>query len=215
MKKTYNYFIPSKDAELLRWLNNFKEQIAIKGPLLGLAPAQVTELQDKAQRGMVGLMTVVLKKQEYQDAILAKNQVCVEEVNFITNAAVVLKRNALYTENIGRALGIVTTAGAQSKVSLQSAMKVNVYPDYVEIGFNKRGQTGVIIFTRMHGKEERAKLGNAIQSPYKDTRPLQVTGKAEVREYMVRCYSNDEFVGQNSEVRVAVFGGVVGGAIGS
>ncbi len=36
--------------------------------------------------------------------------------------------------------------------------------------------------------------------------------RAEVREYMARCYSSDEFVGQNSEVYVAVFGGVAGSA---
>lgn len=212
MKKTYSYFIPSKDAELLRWLNNFSEQIAGKGPLLGLAAAQVTELQEKAQKGIDGLLAVVLKKQEYQDAILVKNQIRDEEVAFIANASVVLKRSALYTENIGAALGIITTTGAQSRSSLQPTMKVNVFPDYVELGFNKRGQTGIVIFTRLHGTEEWTKLGNAIQSPYKDTRALQVAGKAEVREYMARCYSNDEFVGQNSDVYIVVFGGVAGGA---
>lgn len=212
MKKTYNYFIPSKDAELLRWLNNYKEQIVIKGPLLGLTPAQVTELQDKAQKAMDRLLAVVLKKQEYQDAILAKNQTRNEEVGFIANISVMLKRNALYTENIGGALGIITTAGTQSKVTLQPAMKVNVYPDYVELAFNKRGQTGITIFTRIRGIEEWTKLGSAVQSPYKDTRQLQAGAKAEVREYMARCYSSDEFVGQNSEVYVAVFGGVAGSA---
>lgn len=215
MKKTYNYFIPSTDAELLRWLNNYKEQITVQGPLVGLTPAVVTELQDKAQKGIDGLLAVILKKREYQEAILAKNLVRNEEVAFIANASIILKRSALYTENIGGVLGIINTAGAQSRVTLQPAMRVNVFPDYVELGFNKRGQAGVTIFSRIHGTEEWTKLGNAGVSPYKDTRPLQVAGKAEVREYMARCYSSDEFVGQNSEVYTAVFGGIAGGAVNS
>lgn len=215
MKKTYNYFIPSTDAELLRWLNNYKEQITVQGPLVGLTPAEVTELQDKAQKGIDGLLAVTLKKREYQEAILAKNLVRNEEVAFIANASIILKRSALYTENIGGVLGIINTAGTQSRVTLQPAMRVNVFPDYVELGFNKRGQAGVTIFSRIHGTEEWTKLVNAGVSPYKDTRPLQVAGKAEVREYIARCYNNDEFVGQNSEVYTAVFGGIVGGAVNS
>lgn len=215
MKKSYNYFIPSTDAELVRWLNNYKEQIAVVGPLAGLTSPQVTELQDKAQKSIDALLAVILKKQEYKDAILAKNQVRTEEVNFIANASVVLKRSALYTSNIGGALGIVTAVAAPSRVTLQPSLKVNVYPDYVEINFNKQSQTGVTIFTRIHGTGEWIKLANAERSPYKDTRPLQVAGKAEVREYICRCYSNDEFVGQNSEVTIAVFGAVAAVYAGS
>lgn len=207
MKKTYNYFIPATDAELVRWLNNFKEQIAIIGPLLGLTPAQVTELQDKAQKGIDILLAVILKKQEYREAILAKNQVRNEEVSFIANTAVVLKRNPLYTSNIGGALGIISTLDSQNRVTLQPLVKVNVFPEYVEVKFNKRGQTGVAVYSRIHGTDEWVKIGEAERSPYKDVRPLQVTGKAEVREYMCRCYSSDEFVGQNSEVHIIVFGG--------
>ncbi|GGH80880.1 hypothetical protein HNQ91_005408 [Filimonas zeae] len=208
MKKTYNYFIPSADAELVRWLNNFKEQIITAGPAAGLTAAQVTELQDKAQKAIEKLLLVVFKKQEYKDAILSKNQVRTDEVGFIANAAVILKRSPLYTSNIGGALGIITTTGAFSKVTLQPAMRLNVYPQYVEVGFNKRSQTGVSIYSRLHGTEEWIKLDDAERTPYKDVRPLQVAGKAEVREYMCRCYTGDEYVGQNSEVYMAVFGGV-------
>lgn len=208
MKKTYSYFIPAADAELLRWLNNYKEQIAIKGPLLGYTPVQVTELQDKAQRGIDTLYAVVLKKQEYRAAVQAKKQIRSEEVAFIANSSVMLKRSPLYTANIGGALGIINAAGAQDRVTLQPEMKVNVFPDYVELAFNKRGQAGVAIFSRVYGTGEWTKIGTAERSPYKDARPLQAGGKAEIREYMIRCYSNDEFVGQNSEVSIVVFGGL-------
>lgn len=207
MKKTYRYFVPSTDAELLRWLNNFKEQIAIVGAILGLPATQISDLQDKAQKGIDALLAVIIKRQEYNDAVLFKNLVRSEEVSFIANAAVVLKRNPLFTENIGGALDIINTIDAQSRFTLQPSVKVNVFPEFVEVRFNKRGQTGVSIFSRIHGTDEWTKIGNAERSPYRDTRPLLVEGKAEVREYMARCYSNDEFVGQNSEVRIGVFGG--------
>ncbi|BAV08499.1 hypothetical protein SAMN05421788_11481 [Filimonas lacunae] len=208
MKKTYGYFIPAADAELVRWLNNFKEQITIVGPTLGLTAIQVSELTDKAQKAIDALLTVVVKKQDYSDAVLLKNMVRNEEVNFIANTAVVLKRHASFTENIGGALGIINLTGAQSRLTLQPTLKVNVFPEYVEVGFNKRGQTGVTIFSRIRDTEEKwEEIGNAERSPYKDTRPLKVAGKAEIREYMARCYSNDESVGQNSEVSVVVFGG--------
>lgn len=209
MKKSYNYFIPSTDSELVRWLNNYKEQIAVVGPLAGLTLPQITELQDKAQKSIDALMAVVLKKQEYRDAVLTKNQTRSEEVNFIANASVILKRSPLYTSNIGGALNIITLEAEQSRLTLQPTLKINVFPQFVEVGFNKRSQTGVTIFSRLHGTEEWVKLADAIHSPYKDARPLQVTGKAEVREYMCRCYSGDELIGHNSEVRIAVFGGMV------
>lgn len=207
MKKKYGYFIPSADAELVRWLNNFKEQIAIVGPLLGLTAVQISELQDKAQKAIDALLAVIIKKQEYKDAVLFKNQVRSEEVGFIANTAVVLKRNALFTDNIGGVLGILSPTAAQSKLTLQPALKVNVFPQYVEIGFNKQGQTGVSIFSRTPGTDEWIKLATVGHSPYRDRRPLAEQGKPEVREYMARCYSNDDFVGQNSEIRTVVFGG--------
>lgn len=207
MKKTYGYFIPKTDGELVRWLNNFKDQITIIGPMVGLTPTQVTELQDKAQKGIDSLLAVIVKKQEYSDAVLFKNMVRSEDVNFIANAAVILKRNPLFTENMGGILGIITPTASQSRITLQPRLKLNVFPKYIEVDFNKRGQTGVTILSRIRGIDEWTEIGNAERSPYKDTRPLQVAGKAEIREYMVRCYSNDESVGQDSEVRVAVFGG--------
>lgn len=207
MKKIYGYFIPSADAELVRWLNNFKEQIIVTGPTLGLTPAQITELQDKAQKGIDSLLAVTIKKQEYSDAVLFKNLVRNEEVNFIANTVAILKRHPLFTENMGGILGVISPTGVQSRVTLQPKLKVNVFPEYVEIGFTKHGQTGVTIFSRIRGTDEWAEIGNVERSPYKDTRPLQVAGKAEIREYMARCYSNDEAVGQNSEVHIVVFGG--------
>lgn len=209
MKKSYNYFIPSTDGELVRWLNNYKEQIASAGPLAGLTLSQVTELQDKAQKSIDALLAVIVKKQEYRDAILTKNQTRSEEVNFIANASVILKRSPLYTSNIGGALGIITLAAEQSRLTLQPMLKINVFPEYVEVNFNKRSQTGVTIYSRLHGTEQWVKLADAERSPYKDARPLEAADKAEVREYMCRCYTGDEFVGQNSEVRIAVFGGMV------
>ncbi|GGH61286.1 hypothetical protein HNQ91_001033 [Filimonas zeae] len=207
MKKTYGYFIPKADAELLRWLNNFKEQIAIAGPSLGLTPAQITDLQDKAQKGIDSLLAVTVKKQVYADAVLFKNMVREEEVSFIANTAAILKRHPSFTENIGGVLGIISPTTAQSRITLQPKLKINVFPEYVEIGFTKHNQTGVAIFSRIRGTEEWTEVTKSERSPYKDTRPLQVAGKAEIREYTARCYSNDESVGQNSEVSVVVFGG--------
>lgn len=215
MKKTYKYFIPSLDAELLRWLNNFKERIVVAGPSLGLTATQITELEDKAQKGIDTLLAVVFKKREYQEAVMAKNRARMEEVSFIANAAVVLKRSPLYTANVGGALGIISSTGTQSRVMLRPLLKVNVFPEHVELAFNKRGQGGVTIFSRLHGTEEWTRLADVERSPYKDTRPLKVPGSAEVREYICRCYNADEAVGQDSEVHTAVFGGITTGATSS
>lgn len=207
MKKTYGYYIPAGDAELVRWLNNFKDQISITGPTLGLTPTQVTELQDKAQKGIDTLLAVTIKKQEYADAVLSKNMVRSEEVNFITNMVAIIKRHPLFTENMGGILGIISPTTAQSRITLQPTLKLHTFPKYVEIDFNKRGQTGVTILSRIRGTDEWVEIANAERSPYKDTRPLQEAGKAEIREYMIRCYSNNESVGQDSETRMVVFGG--------
>jgi hypothetical protein len=207
MKTIYFYFIPRTDAELLRWLINFIAQIDTYGATLGLTPAQITDLKDQAQAGVEALQNVIIKKREYNDAVLFKNLVRDREVGFIANTAVVLKRNPLFTDNIGGALGILNAKVDQNKLTLQPEINVNSYPGYVEIAFNKRGQSGVVIFSRLQGTEEWTELKMAVRSPYKDTRPLAVANKAEMREYIARCVNDDEFVGQNSEIGVAVFGG--------
>jgi len=207
MKKTYGYFIPATDGDLVRWLNNFKEQIVIIRPTLGLTPTQISELEDKAQKGIDSLLAVTVKKQEYSEAILLKNMVRDEDVSFIANTAVILKRHPLFTENMGGILGIVSPTVAQSRITLQPKIKLHAFRGYVEVVFNKRGQSGVIILSRIRGTDEWTEIGHAERSPYKDTRPLQLAGKAEVREYAVQCYSNDEPVGQESETRHIVFGG--------
>lgn len=62
-----------------------------------------------------------------------------EEVNFIANAAVILKRNSLFTEKMGGILGIITPTAAKSRITLQPKLKLNVFTKYVEVVFNKRG----------------------------------------------------------------------------
>jgi hypothetical protein len=46
--KEYQSFVPENDSELAGWGTNVDDKIDTHGPVLGLLPAQITEIKDNA-----------------------------------------------------------------------------------------------------------------------------------------------------------------------
>lgn len=207
MKKKHSHFIPRTDGELVRWLNNFKEKIAVLGPLLGLTPAQITGLQDIAQAGIDALTKVTIKTKEKEEAVKAKNLMREQGLQELIDVAVGFKRNKLFTENMGNELGIYSAAVPLEKSVLMPSVKLIAYPGSIDVLFKKQGQIGVGIFSRLKGADDWNFIHNTTVSPFSDTRPLTVEGKPEIREYMVRCWDGTGYIGNNSDSVYVVYAG--------
>jgi hypothetical protein len=208
MKNKHVPFIPRKEGEVVRWGNNYYAKIAILGPLLGLTPAQVTEQQDKTQVVIDAHNKVTQKNQEKKEAVTAKNLVRSTELQFLIDSAVIFKRNPLFTDNIGDELGIMSSTIVVERSTLIPSIRLVAYPEYVEVNFNKRGQEAVAVFSRLNGTEDWELLDKPSTSPYVDSRPLSIPGKSEVREYKVRCWGKNAYIGQDCDIATVVFAGV-------
>jgi hypothetical protein len=207
MRNKHVPFIPRKEGEVVRWGTNYHAKIALLGPLLGLTPAEITDQQDKAQAVVDAYNKVTQKTQERAEAVTAKNLVKVTELQFLVNSAGIFRRNPLFTQNIGDELGIMPSVVVVERSTLTPSIKLIAYPEYVEVSFNKRGQEAVAVFGRLSGTEEWQLLDKPSVSPYLDTRPLSVPGKSEVREYKVRCWGSNAYIGQDCDIATVVFAG--------
>jgi hypothetical protein len=207
MKKKHVHFIPSKDAELLSWSANYSAKIATLGASVGLTPAEITDQQDKAQVVIDAVNKVTQKTQEKEEAVTAKNLVRANELQELSNTAIVIKRHPQFTDNIGDELGIMGSNVPYQRSTLRSDIRATAYPGLVEIRFKKRGQTGGGVFSRLQGADNWELLGNTAVSPFVDNRPLAVAGKPEIREYIVRCWDGKDYIGQDSNIEAVVFAG--------
>jgi hypothetical protein len=208
MNKKYLHFIPRTDAELARWALNYKTKIATLGLTVGLNAADITDQQDAAQVVIDAVNKVTEKKLEQEEAVTAKNMARENELQLLANCAVRIKRHSMFTENIGSELGIISSSVELVRLELSPALKLSVYPGSIEISFNKRRQQSVNIYARLNGVEEWEPLTHATSaSPYIDSRPLTVAGKAEIREFRARCWDGNMEIGQHSDTVSALYGG--------
>lgn len=208
MAKDYTPFIPKKDADLGLWATNFKEKIAAIAQALGIAPSEATAAEDIAQVVKDGMEKAVVKKQEQQEAVAYKKVLRSREVKQLVRLAINIKRSPLYTENMGRELGIIGSQASAERAPLRPTLKVKAEVGYVSIAFNKQRQKGITIYARLRGNTGWDKLvsGTSV-SPFRDERPLQQENVAETREYMGRYWDNAAEIGQESDIVFTLFGG--------
>ena len=200
-------YIPQSDAELMVWLNNFSAKIPTYGPGLVLTPTQVTNLTAAGTNTTNSINAVELQKTQLKQTTSAKEDSKSNSLSLIRSNATVVKQNVSYTDAIGQDLGIVGTSPAPDFPNMKPALTLKVFPGHINIGFTKKGFTGVNIYTRLQGISNWTFLARDTNSPYTDNRPLAIPGTAETREYMAMGLDTDDEVGQQSDIVSTLFGG--------
>ncbi|GGH65746.1 hypothetical protein HNQ91_002016 [Filimonas zeae] len=208
MLSAYYHFIPKADADLVLWVANFRLKIATVGAQIELPAATITEAADTAQIIEDGFEKSAVKKQEQQEAVAYKKVLRKRDVKKLVSLAIAIKRHPLYTENMGRELGIIGTQSNAGRSPLRPTLKLKTEVGYVAISFNKQRQKGITIYSRLKGSHGWDTLisGTSV-SPFKDERPLQQEGVAETREYLARYWDNATEIGQESDIVFTLFGG--------
>lgn len=219
--------IPRTEPELVVWLNNFAanlqthaERLGIPQPTVNQTVVDATMLQhlvgDLVPVYQLALQERVAFKNIIKDGPLGSPQPAQPAPPATaTNPTSVppgimprtrqliarIKSSPLYTEAIGRNLGIVGDEPSAPTGPPKPTVKATAQPgSQVKIEFNKGGYNGVVIEGRRGAETAWTPLGTDNFSPYIDTRPPLEAGRPEVREYRLRFLERDEPVGDWSDI---------------
>ncbi|MFN2621757.1 MAG: hypothetical protein ABR611_02835 [Chthoniobacterales bacterium] len=195
-------FIPPGDDAKRTWATTFKAKIATNGAAVGLAPADITALQNLCDAIIGRIDDKQAKRNAWQAAVTAADTGNNTDIGTLRSRIGAIKSNAGYTDAIGADLGVVGTPGAFDPNTYQAELKSVelTMPGQVTVKFGKAGGKidGVNVYSRRQGQADWKFLGRDTQSPYVDTTPLTQAGTPEVREYRVRGVINDEEIGDYS-----------------
>ena len=181
-------FVPGDNPNLIVWLTNLRDRIAVHGATLGMTAAQITAFQAVLDE----LIT------EAQGVSAAKNAL----------AAAVASLDSLKLAKLSKT-GLVRSEIAKWKTSglLTTSMTAELHPAFVRIKFKKLGVDGLNIYSRLKGQPAWKKLSFDSNSPYDDHAELAVAGTPEVREYRALGVIADEEIGQPSDIVSVTFAG--------
>jgi hypothetical protein len=192
-------FLPTTDAQLNFWLNNFAGKIGGYATELNILPEQVAQFETDKTDLSTRLNDVQSKKTAYQSSVADKDKVKDAIVKRIRDVAVVMKRNANYTDTIGEDLGIVPPELPALPGGNENAMpsfQAVLLPDRIRLDWVKDVFDGVFVQCKRGNETTFTTLGADSISPYEDTRANLVAGVPEIRIYRMRYLLKDEEVGQ-------------------
>jgi hypothetical protein len=202
----YSY-LPSKDSELLVWLENYRTKIAVDGPTLGLTPAQITDQQNFCENMQKSIMVVNAKREELKSAVSAKNTATETQVGSLRLTIANIKTLPTYTDAFGNNLGIVHVSTGIDEAAYKAEISVELFGGFVRIKFKKKGADGVNIYHRLKGSSNWVFLARDTKSPYDDHIVLTVPNQPEHWEYMAYGVLDDAQIGQSSDIVEVVYGG--------
>jgi len=200
-------YYPSSNAGAIVWLTNYKTQIAVQGPIVGLTAAQVTAEQTSVQKIIDGINDIEAKKQALAGSVGAFKTI---ETNFLLPLKTEIARyktSATYTPAIGQILGVVGTTTGVDTANYKCKFTAEHFGGFIRIKFVKAGVDGVNIYHRQKGQIDWTFLARDTKSPYDDHITLQTPGQPEHREYQLFGVIDDAEIGLASDIVEVVYGG--------
>ena len=111
-----------------------------------------------------------------------------------------IKAHTGYTEDIGKALGIIGSEDEVDFLTVKPVLDLIVTPDGVQIGFVLNHCEAIEIYSKRKGDNDFVELKRVMHSPFIDARPKLDPLSAELREYKAYYVMEDELVGIVSDV---------------
>jgi hypothetical protein len=200
MQKVSEDFMPKTFHGLLPWMNNLDQKAPTTGLMVGLTPAQITDLQDNIQQVIDAINGVTIKRSELDEALSIRNMLRGNQLQVIRHFIALIKMSPNYTPAIGAQLGIIANALMIDTTLVKPVLKLSIEAGNVRIAFRKKGMKGISIFSRQRGTMSWQKIAQINTSPYVDTRSLIDAGKPEAREYIALFQDGLKEIGQESEI---------------
>jgi hypothetical protein len=218
-------YLPASDNEKSIWLNSFSSQFVSLGLSLGFTPEEITAVVTDANAFSYAIALVEAGKNYAQQCTAFKDDlrdgaigatplafpVFIAPVNpptavatgiFKRIAAVVkrIKSNSLYTEAMGKSLGIVGTEVNPDLSDAKPVLAITQTGGKVVIKYTKGYADGLRILSKRGSETNYSLLTIVTKNTFEDTRPNLTPGQPEVRYYTAYYLQADVVVGLVSDV---------------
>lgn len=198
--------IPRNDSELAIWLANYSKQLAIVGPTVGLADADIAAEQKRCAAVIAAIQNDDQKRKEWRAAAEATQQLKQKELPAMRATIARMKAHGGWTSALAQGLGVVGTPPSSGPLeTYKPSIRAQTQAGRVEIKFTRKPVDGVNVYARKRGETAWRLLGRFTQSPCVDPTSA-AAGVAEVREYRVIGVVKDREVGQASDIVVVTMG---------
>ena len=98
------------------------------------------------------------------------------------------------------ALRLKLTGAALDPASYKPVIRAAIEAGRIRIDFDKRGVSGLAIYSRLRGAGQWRRLGTDTRAPFWDSTAPAQAGAAEAREYVARGLKGDEEIGVDSDI---------------
>ena len=200
-------YLPKNDGDMLKWINNFSENLSTYADALGLPPDVVSAMQGNCKNIGSGINDCTQAQAQAKQAVAEKLAILKENTDALRTGIGQFKKNKGFTEAIGKALGVMGVDDPVDPTTYKPKISADVFPGHVTVKFTKKGVQGVNIYSKLKGEENWVKLAFDSYSPYEDNRPLHVPGTPEVRQYVAMGVIHDHEIGQMSDIIQVTYGG--------
>ena len=200
-------YLPTKDSELLSWLNNYKTKITVHATALGISAAQLTQEKAWCDAMIAAINLIETKKQELKGAVTAKQAARQTQVGALQLEIARHKLVNGYTQAIGEELGVIGTHLDFDPATYKSKITVEIFGGFVRIKFVKKGTDGINLYHRKKGEATWIFLARDTKSPYDDHIVLTTENQPEHWEYRAFGVLDDAEIGLASDIVEVVFGG--------
>lgn len=198
--------LPRNDSELAIWLTNYSKQLAVVGPTVGLADADVTAEQKRCAAMIVAIQTDDQKRKDWRAAAEATRRLKQQELPAMRATMARMRTHTSWTPALAQSLGAVATTASSGPLEAYKPMiRAQTQAGRVEIKFTRRWVDGVNVYTRKRGEGAWRLLGRFTQSPCVDPTPAPAAAP-EAREYRVIGVVKDREIGQVSDIVVVTMG---------
>jgi hypothetical protein len=193
-------FVPTRDSELDNWLGNFESKSASVAEMLGVAKADIDNMQELINAREASFQSLHTKREEAKAATKAYEQAKKTAISGVRALARRFKASPAYSAALGAELGIIGAEDTSAKTTLQKpSLKLSLNGGKIAIAFVKGKSDGIRLFSKRGTETEFTFLDVKLSSPFQDERPNLVAGQPELRQYRAYFVKRDALVGEVSD----------------
>lgn len=193
-------FIPAADNDFLLKLGQFLAALPAHLADYGVPEKDLAALQAALAVLQAKIVAANEAAAAARQATAEKNDARIAAESLFRAMARHIKNGLGYNPAHGAHLGI---EGPDHTVDLTAAKPVLTGSDQtggvVLISFSKLKSDGINLYCQREGDTDWVLLGRVTVSPFRDTRPLLVPGKPELRRYTAVFVKHDQEIGQFSD----------------
>lgn len=191
-----NRYLPRKEAEIIHWCQNFLNFFPEQAVALGFSESDIARVTGVCNDMINDINAVLNAHLVYEEKVSIKNQTQANWNTIISESVHRIKAAPVYTEAIGRLLGVIGEGRSFDPNSAAPAVTLVRNATGWEFRYSLMNYfSGVAVFRRNPGETDFTRVGTDLQSPYPIASP-PISGV----EYYFQYVKGDKLIGQPSNI---------------